>query len=246
MYFYTNLPGTRSRLLRHVSPIERNNITLYGQYVLDRRLIRRRPKGLALRTFLHESAWYPLTRFSVLLLPNPRYPYCVAASLPAGACPSAAHTMAGSGSPSLRARAGALGAPLRSALAATAAILRGGSRAAAGPSQGRPHRRRTSLRSDCGPAGAPRWSCGPSTLNPVFCSVTAQTWVPGQGRAPNGSPRGSQRCRWAPWASPQPSSSAASAPDPPCSEGAPFSPARRSLPSLRLNLPLAVLRPCLQ
>ncbi len=39
--------GVDLALLRHVSPIEWNNITLYGQYVLDRRLIRRRPKGLA-------------------------------------------------------------------------------------------------------------------------------------------------------------------------------------------------------
>jgi len=38
-------------LLEHVSPIERDNAVLYGQYILDRKLVRRRwrAKRFALR-----------------------------------------------------------------------------------------------------------------------------------------------------------------------------------------------------
>jgi len=47
-----NLPGpqpvrpgrqwNRSPLLEHVSPIEWDNVVLYGQYILDRKLVRQR------------------------------------------------------------------------------------------------------------------------------------------------------------------------------------------------------------
>jgi hypothetical protein len=33
------------RLLKHVSPIEWDNVVLYGQYILDRKLVRRRRRS---------------------------------------------------------------------------------------------------------------------------------------------------------------------------------------------------------
>jgi TnpA family transposase len=38
--------GIDLALLDHVSPIEWDNVVLYGQYVLDRKLVRRRRRGL--------------------------------------------------------------------------------------------------------------------------------------------------------------------------------------------------------
>lgn len=37
--------GVELSLLDHVSPIEWDNVVLYGQYVLDRKLVRRRRRG---------------------------------------------------------------------------------------------------------------------------------------------------------------------------------------------------------
>jgi hypothetical protein len=34
--------GVDTSLLQHVSPIEWDNVVLYGQYILDRKLVRRR------------------------------------------------------------------------------------------------------------------------------------------------------------------------------------------------------------
>jgi len=51
-----NLPGpqsvrpgcqwNRSLLLEHVSPIEWDNVVLYGQYILDRKLVRRHRRSM--------------------------------------------------------------------------------------------------------------------------------------------------------------------------------------------------------
>jgi hypothetical protein len=49
-------------LLEHVSPIEWDNVVLYGQYILDRKLVRQRrraKKGHPKRIKLHESLYYP-------------------------------------------------------------------------------------------------------------------------------------------------------------------------------------------
>ena len=37
--------GVDTSLLEHVSPIEWDNVVLYGQYVLDRKLVRRRRRS---------------------------------------------------------------------------------------------------------------------------------------------------------------------------------------------------------
>jgi hypothetical protein len=38
--------GVDTSLLEHVSPIEWDNVVLYGQYILDRKLVRRRPRSM--------------------------------------------------------------------------------------------------------------------------------------------------------------------------------------------------------
>jgi len=38
--------GVDLSLLEHISPIEWDNVVLYGQYILDRKLVRRRNKAL--------------------------------------------------------------------------------------------------------------------------------------------------------------------------------------------------------
>jgi hypothetical protein len=43
-----NAVGIDLSLLKHVSPIEWDNVVLYGQYILDRKLVRRRPKRVVL------------------------------------------------------------------------------------------------------------------------------------------------------------------------------------------------------
>ena len=40
--------GIDLSLLEHISPIEWDNVVLYGQYILDRKLVRRRRQGLTL------------------------------------------------------------------------------------------------------------------------------------------------------------------------------------------------------
>ena len=37
--------GVDTSLLQHVSPIEWDNVVLYGQYILDRKLVRRRRRS---------------------------------------------------------------------------------------------------------------------------------------------------------------------------------------------------------
>jgi len=38
--------GVDTSLLEHVSPIEWDNVVLYGQYILDRKLVRRRRRSV--------------------------------------------------------------------------------------------------------------------------------------------------------------------------------------------------------
>ena len=38
--------GVDTSLLEHVSPIEWDNVVLYGQYILDRKLVRRRRRSM--------------------------------------------------------------------------------------------------------------------------------------------------------------------------------------------------------
>jgi predicted DNA-binding WGR domain protein len=57
--------AARNRLdlspLEHVSPIERDNAVLYGQYILDRKLVRQRPhrKGVLARCALRQTEATP-------------------------------------------------------------------------------------------------------------------------------------------------------------------------------------------
>jgi hypothetical protein len=39
--------GVDTSLLEHVSPIEWDNVVLYGQYILDRKLVRRRCRAIS-------------------------------------------------------------------------------------------------------------------------------------------------------------------------------------------------------
>jgi hypothetical protein len=59
--------GVDTSLLEHVSPIEWDNVVLDGQYILDRKLVRRRRRSMkvALSVKLHGSAQYPYHRSSL-------------------------------------------------------------------------------------------------------------------------------------------------------------------------------------